>query len=325
MAVLDLDDVKSGKVVPKAGDVVNGYAYSGTGDPTKNSSYTPLTGQDYLSGIPANRARAAMAVLSGRAPYPSLSRMNPANQQLRDDVLGADENFDATAYDARKKLILNMTSGDLSKTIRALNQAPQHMLSLAGAYDKLNNGNNYQFVNNALTDLEAGAGNFHNQADARGQFNAAIQPVGEELNTVFTGKAATVEGARGQRDAFPMGAGPAESNSALATTAELLMDRLNTIDTQLDNGLGVARHQFATISPQGRQAIYQLYARTHPGWTMPAGNSYQTPDYQNPSGLPGPNNKPTQLPAITPKNAPPASPSQLPRKGANRVVNWNDL
>lgn len=312
MPILDPAAVKSGKVVPKPGDYVNGYAYV-SGDPRKNESYKPLDGEDFLKAIAPSRANAARAVLTGRAPYPSLSRMNPANQLLRDDVLAAEPTFDAVAYDTRKKFIQNMTSGNLATLMRALNQAPQHMLSLAGAYDKLNNSNVPQRMNDLMTRIEAGMGNINNQAGARGQFNAAQQPVSEELNTVFTGKAATVAGAEGQKAVFPMGAGPAESNAALGTTAELLLDRLNTIDTQIDNGLGRSRHMFNTINPQARQAIYALYSRTHPGWKPPAAPAnVPTPAWQG-TGIAQP------APAVAPAKPMP-TPQSLPRKSTPQKV-----
>src|SRR5690349_9082203 len=110
MAVLNIDDVKAGKVVPKPGDWVNGYEYV-QGNPRSNDAYRPLQGNDFLNSIDPNRARLARAVLLGRAPYPSISRNNKFNQQLIQDVLAAEPDFDATAYKRRVDMIHDFTSG----------------------------------------------------------------------------------------------------------------------------------------------------------------------------------------------------------------------
>lgn len=268
MAVLDPNDVKSGRVLPHPGDFVSGYAYV-SGDPKSNKSYRPLEGEEYLSSIPPQRANIARAVLAGKQPLPPLSRLNPFNQQLLLDVRNTEPGFDATTWKRRVDMIHEFTVGKTAQLIRALNQAPLHALTLAQAYDQLHNLSvGGETVNNLLTYGEAAIGNRRQQA-GMGAFNESQPAVASELGTIYKGGPATIPDIEEQRRAFPMGAAPTTANSAMSAASELMVDRLNTIDQQWQNGMGVGASMFpglgsSAISPHSRAALKTLYARYHP-------------------------------------------------------------
>lgn len=263
MAILNADDVKAGKVTPQVGDSVSGYQYVG-GNPTSNNSYTPLTGNDYLASIPADRANVARGVLAGHLPYPSTNaRNNTYNQQTLQDVLATEPDYDATAYKRRQDMVKDFTSGKTSSLVRALNMAPQHAVTLANSYDMLHNFDGPQTVNSVLTNVEAALpGSTGNaQRAARGAFNAVQPAVADELATLYKGGPGTVPGIEDQKNAFPMGAGPSESGSALKTAAELMHDRLLTLQEQWRNGMGTAANMFPVISPKAAQALQTLWKK----------------------------------------------------------------
>jgi hypothetical protein len=229
----------------------------------RTTSYKPLSGSDYLNSIPKDRANQAIAVLAGKAPYPSTARNNKFNQQILLDVRSAEPDFDATAWGRRTKMIADFTSGPTSKLIRSLNQAPLHALTLADAYDQLNNYDGSHTVNDALTNTEAAMG-VKPQLAARGKFNAAQPAVADELATLYKGGPGTIPGIEDQKRAFAMGAGPTESNSALSAASELMRDRMETIQEQWKNGMGSVADMFPVISPQAKSALDKLYGRYHP-------------------------------------------------------------
>ncbi len=270
MANLNPADVKAGKAIPRPGDTVDGFAYV-AGPPTSNDSYKPLQGQDYLSSIPRDRALQAGAVLAGKAPYPSMARNNKFNQQILMDVRSAEPDFDATKWKARVDLIKDFTSGPTSKMIQSLNQAPQHAMTLADAYDQLHNSDTYQGLNDLATNVEAGLA----PVLPAGAFNASQPAVADELATLYKGGPGTVPGIEDQQKAFPMGAGPTESGSAMKTAAELMQDRMDTIQSKWDNVMGTAaslyplvtdkpQQGFPVISPRAKAALQALHDRYKP-------------------------------------------------------------
>lgn len=271
MAILESADVKSGKVVPKPGDTVDGYAYV-SGDPRANASYKPLEGMDYFHALPTARQAMVNELLIGKMKYPTLSRNNPWAQQLVTDAAIVDKNFDQNAYKVRSDMYHDFTVGPTSKIINALNQAPLHAKELAGAYDQLHNlpvgGGIGHWINNSLTSMQS-LTNTGQQA-ATGAFNASQPAVADELATLYKGSSGTIPGITAQEDAFPMGAPPAESNNALKTASKLMADRLKVLETRWRNGMGPTAGMFPIVSPDARNALTYLNSRYNPAPTPQA-------------------------------------------------------
>lgn len=230
----------------------------------------PISGEEYFKTLPLARQREVRALLTGNMKFPSLSRNNTYGQQLYNDAALVDPDFNQKVYDTRVAAVKDFTSGKTANLIQALNQAPQHALTLSHAYDQLHNlPAGGETLNNVLTHGEAFFG-VPSQQHALGQFNASQPAVADELATVYKGGAATIPDIDAQKAAFGMGAPPNTSNSALATASELMRDRLNTLETRWQNAMGTAGKMFPVISPQAKSALDQLYAKYHPPQSQPA-------------------------------------------------------
>lgn len=223
----------------------------------------PISGEDYLKSLPVARQAEIKALLTGNMKFPSLSRNNVYGQQLYNDAALVDPEFNQKTYDTRMAAMKDFTSGKTANLIQALNQAPQHALTLSHAYDMLHNlPAGGETLNNILTQGEAAMG-VQSQQAALGKFNASQPAVADELATVYKGGTATIPDIDAQKKAFGMGLPKTTSDNALATASELMKDRLNTIETRWQNAMGTAGKMFPVISPQARAALDQLYSKYH--------------------------------------------------------------
>lgn len=269
--------VTGSRAMPQAGFVQDGYRFMG-GNPADKAAWQPLQGQEFLQSLPPVDAAVVQAMVEGRKQWPGgFATKIPYWQQKIEQAAQYDPNFDETSYGVRMATRKDFTSGKTANLIQALNQAPLHALTMADAYDQLHNlpvGG--ETVNDFLTNAESMMG-LQGQQAAMGAFKESQPAVSSELATVYKGGPATIPDIEAQARAFPMGAAPTTSNSALKAASELMKDRLDTINQRWQNAMGPLGGQFPAISPRAKAALDTLYARYHPeaqqqnsGWHVQA-------------------------------------------------------
>ena len=253
-------------------------------------------GDDYLKTISPTDASIVKAMVEGRKSWPGgFGTKNPYWIQKLNQAAQYDPDFDETVYKKRADTIKDFSSAKTAALIRALNQAPLHVLSLADAYDQLHNSDlGGKWVNKTLTDLQA-SGSDKRQLSARGAINEVKPAVADELATLYKGGYATIQDVDAQEKAFDQGLGPTESSSAIRTAAGLMMDRLHTLEEQWRNAMGPNAPMFPVISDKARNALNQLLTRYN---TKNRANAYEPGSSQAGSAdEPQKNNSAPQLPA----------------------------
>lgn len=255
---------------PQPGDIVNGTKYLG-GNPAKQGSWQPLTGQDYFNTLPPDRQRFVEGIVNAKLPMPQGFVMkDPYWKQIGADVVsvdpsmaGEDGGYDQKQFAARQKLLNSFTSGPDSKTIAALRLGTQHAAGMQQAYDNLGNFNTYPMVNDAINTVENG-------------FNPKVQSglsalnlnrdalAGETASVFANGGQPSVTETEGYKKDFDPNAGPNASDAALGKIAQLYNSRLNTLQQKWKDGMGPLAKPYPIIDQHTQQAWSQLTSRYDP-------------------------------------------------------------
>ncbi|HVM95107.1 MAG TPA: hypothetical protein VMT89_01905 [Candidatus Acidoferrales bacterium] len=319
MAIYNFADVKAGSAKPVPGDIVvssDGYPYKyAGGGPVSAQTMVPLQGKEYLQALPQSRRNLVQALLTGNMEFPSANTRTMKGgptfgTQLLTDAANVDPTFNQATYKARVAALKDFTSGYDSKTIASLNQAPLHALELARAMQGLGNQNDgalgdnwlarnvaYPALNLAGTTWQqpgptnerrianaVASGDTGMQA-AEGSYKAAHGAVGDELASVYTGKAGTVPGIEEQMNVFPEGAPPSQSNAAFSTVSKLLRDRQATLVAKWRKAMGPIADLFPVVDPRSSQALDTLDAMTR-GGKLAAGATTPAPATRAASAAP---------------------------------------
>lgn len=132
-SVIDAASVRPASQAVQMGAVKNFHKYIG-GDPSARASWEALRGKEFLTELSnhdpafADRVR---GVAEGRSPYPASSGMggkpNSDAVMLKNAVHMYDPEFDFTDANARNKMHVAATSGDVGNNIGQLNQLLGHL------------------------------------------------------------------------------------------------------------------------------------------------------------------------------------------------------
>lgn len=263
MAVLDPQAVKAGQVVPQPGDAVNGYAYV-SGDPRVNTSYKPLTGGDYLSSIPKQRADAATSILQANTPLPNGTVLkDPYWKQVYSDVLAAEPDFDATKWKARQNLRASFSAGKDATQIQQLNMGIHHAAGMMNAYDNLDNYDSYPWINSIANTVESGLPTQGGAKIRAGMAAADLNKnaLASETAAIFQGGSPHETEIQNYAKDYDPNLGPSASNAALGKAASLFHDRLQTLQSKWKNTMGPTAQDFPIVSPETQAAWNQLNSR----------------------------------------------------------------
>jgi hypothetical protein len=147
----------------KDGSVIRMDPYSGRVEYVRNPSadVQPATTIEDLQAISPTRAAAAQAVNEGRVALPNGTRLNPAQQQLRDDVFRIYPGVDANTFAARKKFQEGKASAQptaLGGLLARSEIAADQLDKTLDSYGKLGNTDNSLGVYASKAENFAGSG-----------------------------------------------------------------------------------------------------------------------------------------------------------------------
>jgi hypothetical protein len=231
---------------PVTGDVVNPLtgtryninAMSGQGAP--GGGGTPsvpgaagTSGDEFLKTLPPAMAGTVKAISEGRLAMPTGMIMKTGyGQALMQNLNQYEPGFEGTNYGARFATAKAFASGKEAQSIRALNQATQHMGVLHEKGTALNN-TAYPLLNTALNALATGAGS----ASAT-NFVAAAHPVAEEVSKVFKGANLSDSEVRQWEKSLSPNMSPEQMQGSLETISHLMDGALDALNVQYEKTMG---------------------------------------------------------------------------------------
>lgn len=222
------------------------------GDATKS-------GSDYLATLdPAMRAK-VLATVDGRSALPaptSRAYSAPEVQQLLNAVALYDPSFDAAKYPERAKMYQNATSGEMGRGIFQLNKVAGHLKQLDDTIDAMHNG--------SFTPLNA-IGNTYSKIVGEPSvtnFEQARTTVLQEVEKLFKGGAADVEGTKRAIQLLSDANSPAQLHQAVGTIAKLVNEQMDDMKLRYDSAMGGRASTLETVSPQAKATLSSLAALT---------------------------------------------------------------
>lgn len=221
----------------------------------------PASIEDLQKSDPA-MASQVQAVLDGRAPYPTGSRLNSKQQQLKELVTQVDPTFDASASRTRAKF--NMEFGSTSPSTVGgqkilMGTALGHLGEVADSATKLHNSNGLGW---------APAGHLYNSIANTGTDNAALANALNDKVAKFSGEAGKLySGSQGggvherEDTRARMGAHltSAELASGLEASRDLILSKQKALEDQATSIFGpekAAKYDF--VGPDGRKALDKI-------------------------------------------------------------------
>ncbi|MDE0878326.1 MAG: hypothetical protein OSB00_06625, partial [Sphingomonas bacterium] len=216
-----------------------------------------LTGDDYVSRLPAETRAQVQALSSGRMAFPSGSALkSPYWQTMLQHVAHYDPNFDAVNYNARAATRRDFVSGKSAQNIRALNTAIGHLAQLNGqvsgtaSHGGLPGATIVNQIENALSRSAGSSGitNFEQTAGA----------VASELTQVFRGSGGAEADIQREIDHLSPNASLEQKKASIQNIAGLLKSRLDAIGDQYTKGMGTTAQPLQMLNSHAGEAYKSL-------------------------------------------------------------------
>jgi hypothetical protein len=210
-------------------------------------------GDAYLQTLPSTQQAMVKALAEGRQPWPSsFALKTPYWQTLMQQVFQYDPTFDtaSASNNARVKVRQDFTSGKSAQQVNALNTVIGHLGTLSDASSKLNNTNN-QWVNAAKNWLKTVGG-----SSAVTNFETAKEAVASELVRVWRQAGGASQDIQDWKKTIDAANSPAQLNEAFATIGHLLESKMESMQEQYQQGMGISSVRLVT--PAARSALDKL-------------------------------------------------------------------
>ena len=201
---------------------------------------------DALKQIDPARASQVQAVLEGRTPYPVGSRLNPQQQQLKEDVTQIDPNYTSGTYQARsnfQKSMAGTAPGTFGGQVRSAGTVAKHLGDADAALltlerGRLGAGDTLPMLNGTKNWIRNQSGDQPYQ-DATGHYETARKGLSDEVETLLAGG----HGAEGSKaywlDRLDLNKhGPTEVRGALDEFRSLMNGRLSNVAQEKDRVFG---------------------------------------------------------------------------------------
>lgn len=214
-----------------------------------------LRGQDYLKQMPPDVQSHIQAVIEGREDYPSPQQLKmPYWKNIADGVQAVDPTFQIGNAGARKKLMVDATSGKMADTTNALNTAIGHLGELSDQAEALSNRSGlsiatqpYNYLTNKAQQL---SGN-----PAQTNFESTRGKVAEELVKAYRGAGGAESDIQRELGAITESQSPEQLRGAIKNAATLLQSKIEANQKQWDDGMGPMAAKRDFLSPKARAVI----------------------------------------------------------------------
>ncbi len=247
-----------GNEVPGVFDPTEGKFTPMKGAATSQAQSLPSSIEELQKSDPA-MASQVQAVLDGRVPYPTGSRLNPKQQMLKELVTQIDPTFDATTSKTRAKF--NMEFGSTSPSTVGgqkilMGTALGHLGEVADSAAKLNNSNGFGWAPAGHL-INSAANTTTEQAALANALNDKVAKFSGEVGKLYSGsQGGGVHEREDTRNRMGASLTKAELASGLEASRDLIISKQKALEDQATTIFGpekAAKYDF--IGPDGRKAL----------------------------------------------------------------------
>lgn len=244
----------------RTGEIKQGVGAAG-------SDFGGLQGKDLLAAVQRTSPAVASqvtAIIEGRAPYPTGSRLNPVQQQVKELVTQVDPTFEAGNSGARIKVRNEFNAGGPNSpagAITAGNTAIQHLGHLSDEAEKLGNvdsgipGNNlYNRAKNAISVSAGGGVPVTNFDSIRNKYI-------EEATKFYRGTGGNESDLQRDIAALNSAQSPSQLRDVIKTQADLMQSKINALQERWKHGMGPMVEDFPIVNPESQSAIDRINLR----------------------------------------------------------------
>lgn len=211
------------------------------------------TGDEYLQTLKPNLAAQVRALAEGRRAFPSAYALkSPQSQILVAAATQYDPTLDAANAATRVATRKDFTSGKAAQNMTSINTAIGHLVTLRKAAQGLDNRALRAWnalANRALT--ETGDPAVRN-------FQIARQAVASELTRAFRGTGGSLTEVKDWEAAINAADSPAQLDKAIGQATELLTSRLESMQSQYQQGMGRSGDAMQFLTPKNQKSLESL-------------------------------------------------------------------
>lgn len=239
-------------------------------DPTEG-----LQGKDLLTKLQQTNPSVASqvtAIIEGRAPYPTGSRLNPVQQQVKELVTQVDPTFETGNSGARVKVRNEFNAGGPNTPagqITAGNTAIQHLAKLAGASDKIGGTNNGWIANSLLNKGNVAVEGMKNDP-ALVEYNNSLGRFAEEATKFYRGIGGSEADIKRALEDLTPGQSPEARKEAIRSQAELMHSKINALQDRWKQGMGPLVGDFPIVHQESKAAMDVINGRKSETESKPA-------------------------------------------------------
>lgn len=250
-------------------------------------AFGDLQGPELMAAVKQQNpglASQAQGVLEGRIPFPTGSRLNPQQQEIKELVTRADPTFSAATWLARSNFEKNMAStvpNSFGGQVRSAGTVAKHLGDAHDAISTLEKGalgasDTLPALNGVKGFLRAQGGDKEYQ-NAVGHYNTAIKGLADETENLL----ANGHGAEGSKlywkDRLDLSKhSPTEVRGALDEFKSLMMGRVSNVAQEKDRVYGKeagTTDPLSLFGPKEREIMKKIGDDTYKGPVMGSGDT----------------------------------------------------
>ncbi len=224
------------------------------------SQFGDLQGPDLMAALQKSQpglAARAQAIIEGRAPYPTSSRINSEDMLLKKLVPLIDPTFETGNSGARIKVRNEFTAGGQNTPagmITSGNTAIQHLGELARASEKIGGVNNAWIATGPLNKANAAIEGMKNNPDLV-EYNNALGRFAEEATKFYRGIGGNESDIKRALEDLGPGQSPEARMRAIRAQAELMHSKINALQDRWHQGMGPLVGDFNIVHPESQTAL----------------------------------------------------------------------
>jgi hypothetical protein len=218
-------------------------------------------GEDFLKTLSPSIRNTVKRIGDYQDDESMLSRLMMRHPEVSSYISQYAPDFDRTNYDAKRKLMIDYTSGTHSKEINAVNTAMGHVAELGDAIDALKNGD-IKIINSIANKLQIQTG-----GTAAATVALIARRVAPEIATVYTptGGGQTERIADEKDFDFSLGQDILKKN--VTKTVDLLRSKIGALENQYKNTVGRDDFEKRFITPAAKTALQKYSTQAPAGAT----------------------------------------------------------
>lgn len=240
-------------------------AAAGVGGPTGSGQMGVLSPDpagvrhpEALANLPAAQAAIAKQIGDYTFPLPNgMALRTPYFQKLIEAASLYNHNLDMSQYGVRFAARKEFNSGATGQTIASINQAINHLNSLANDVKQLDNFSGVAAPLNAPVNYLERKLDVGKAATATGAYNTDADAVAAEMTKAFRGGAGSVADVQGWRSNLDPNAAPDQQNVNIQHAVALLAGALDARKSQYEKAMGEPMN-FGLLTPQAAAIVNRL-------------------------------------------------------------------